>query len=159
MRKLKSFTYHRREPAAAAVSPSAEGVDHDALRSSGDEGNTAGRNSTRVDDNNGMRADDDTCAICLDAYEEGDNLTWLPCKHSFHSHCIRQWLSGTSGLCPMCKRETFSSGGLLGITIPQVEAALTELAELCTDNLAVLVLFFIVSVACGLVAARISLDA
>ncbi|CAN0511275.1 unnamed protein product, partial [Scytosiphon promiscuus] len=55
-----------------------------------------------------MRAEDDTCAICLDAYEEGESLTGLPCHHSFHTHCIRPWLSGKSGLCPLCKKEAFS---------------------------------------------------
>ena len=42
------------------------------------------------------------CLICLEDYAEGDTLTALPCIHSFHTHCIREWLS-QSRLCPICK--------------------------------------------------------
>lgn len=106
--------------------------------------------------NNGMRADDDTCAICLDAYEEGDSLTALPCHHSFHTHCIRPWLSGKSALCPLCKKEAFTRGRLFGGTPPRLEALFAELAALCTENLVILGLFFLASVAFGVIAAKIS---
>ena len=104
-----------------------------------------------------MRAEDDMCAICLETYEDGDNLTGLPCRHSFHTECIQPWLSGKSALCPMCKSEAFGKGGLFLSTAPRLEAAFAELAALCTENLAVLGLFFLASVACGVIAAKLSL--
>lgn len=101
-------------------------------------------------------SDDDLCAICLENYEDGDSLTGLPCRHSFHTHCIRPWLSGKSALCPMCKTEAFGNGGLLRTTGPMLEAAFAEVAALCTENLAVVGLLFLGSVAFGLVAAKLS---
>ncbi|KAJ3130194.1 hypothetical protein HK098_005441 [Nowakowskiella sp. JEL0407] len=47
----------------------------------------------------------DTCAVCLEDYEDGDVLRELPCKHLFHSACIDRWLTSRSNECPLCKRE------------------------------------------------------
>ena len=32
------------------------------------------------------------CVICRLDYEDGDALTVLSCKHSYHSECINNWL-------------------------------------------------------------------
>lgn len=112
-------------------------------------------------DSNGMRAEDDTCAICLDMYENGDTLTALPCRHFFHAHCIRPWLSG-NGVCPICKAEAFAPTGRKAFSTfvssagTRLEVALAELTELCTDNLFMLGVFFVASVVCGVVAAEYS---
>ncbi|KAI3467903.1 hypothetical protein Pfo_024566 [Paulownia fortunei] len=34
----------------------------------------------------------DSCVICRLDYEDGDTLTVLSCKHSYHSECINNWL-------------------------------------------------------------------
>ncbi|KAG5553270.1 hypothetical protein RHGRI_011209 [Rhododendron griersonianum] len=34
----------------------------------------------------------DSCVICRLDYEDGDTLTLLSCKHSYHSECINNWL-------------------------------------------------------------------
>ena len=44
------------------------------------------------------------CAICIDEFEENDQLHLLPCQHSFHSQCILKWLN-RSKLCPICRYE------------------------------------------------------
>ncbi|KAI9357288.1 hypothetical protein DFJ73DRAFT_821202 [Zopfochytrium polystomum] len=44
------------------------------------------------------------CPICLDDFVTGDKSRELPCKHSFHPHCVDKWLTETSGTCPLCKR-------------------------------------------------------
>ncbi|KAI9188256.1 hypothetical protein H9P43_002647 [Blastocladiella emersonii ATCC 22665] len=48
--------------------------------------------------------EDATCAICIDEYQPGDDLVYLPCKHAFHDACLREWLE-ISKLCPLCKAD------------------------------------------------------
>jgi hypothetical protein len=48
----------------------------------------------------------ETCAICIDT--ENDNFEYLPCKHTFHTHCIEQYIdysiSNTKTVtCPLCR--------------------------------------------------------
>jgi hypothetical protein len=43
---------------------------------------------------------DGGCAICLSEVEVGNIVAQLPCGHSFHEACIRNWLK-TGGICPM----------------------------------------------------------
>ncbi|KAL3502279.1 hypothetical protein ACH5RR_036728 [Cinchona calisaya] len=51
----------------------------------------------------------DCCVICRLDYEEGDALTVLSCKHSYHSDCINNWLQ-INKICPVCSAEVSSSG-------------------------------------------------
>ena len=39
----------------------------------------------------------DECALCLEEFVDDDWLRSLPCRHSFHEHCIDRWFS--SGVC------------------------------------------------------------
>nr|CAG8475922.1 6290_t:CDS:2 [Entrophospora candida] len=43
------------------------------------------------------------CAICLEDFDDGDELRFLPCKHEYHAECIDPWLIEKSSLCPLCK--------------------------------------------------------
>jgi len=44
------------------------------------------------------------CPICINYFTKDDQLTRLPCKHTFHVGCITPWLEKTSS-CPVCRHE------------------------------------------------------
>ena len=53
------------------------------------------------------------CAICLEQMDEYPACS-LPCKHSFHSHCITSIRSRcTAKLCPLCRAELPPSASVL----------------------------------------------
>lgn len=45
-----------------------------------------------------------SCAVCLESYQEGEQLRELPCTHCFHKDCIDKWL-GQKATCPVCQRD------------------------------------------------------
>ena len=59
-------------------------------------------------DDDGGGGGDRSCAICLAEFENGDQLRYLQCQHSFHCECIDQWLRGHR-TCPMCRIDVVSS--------------------------------------------------
>ncbi|KAL3123508.1 hypothetical protein niasHT_006587 [Heterodera trifolii] len=54
-----------------------------------------------------IKANGDECAICLDAYKEGQMIRQIPpCQHNFHSECIDFWVKQHNN-CPICRAKTF----------------------------------------------------
>ncbi|KVH93334.1 probable E3 ubiquitin-protein ligase RHY1A [Cynara cardunculus var. scolymus] len=43
------------------------------------------------------------CSICLEGFEEGDELINLACMHGFHSCCLFPWIE-VCGACPNCRK-------------------------------------------------------
>ncbi|KAM7266043.1 hypothetical protein ACFE04_003726 [Oxalis oulophora] len=43
-----------------------------------------------------------TCSICLDDFQDGLEVTHMPCNHMFHEDCIIEWLK-ENRLCPLCR--------------------------------------------------------
>lgn len=57
---------------------------------------------------NGDKTDNDkldaknSCSICIEEYQVGEEISSLPCLHMFHCHCINEWLRHCN-TCPICK--------------------------------------------------------
>ena len=47
---------------------------------------------------------DKNCRICLNDFNVGEHISYLPCCHVYHSKCIKKWLK-INNLCPLCKEE------------------------------------------------------
>lgn len=60
-------------------------------------------------DHSDEQNDHDNCNICLEQYKEGVSVTKLPCKHIFHTECIKAWLCGEKINCPVCRHDVRES--------------------------------------------------
>lgn len=38
------------------------------------------------------KCNEQTCYVCLEEYEDDDDITIATCDHYFHSHCLEEWL-------------------------------------------------------------------
>jgi hypothetical protein len=47
--------------------------------------------------------EDALCTICLSAYNEGEPIGKLSCRHHFHYTCVKNWLKVKKS-CPLCVR-------------------------------------------------------
>jgi hypothetical protein len=47
----------------------------------------------------------EVCGVCLVEFDQGVELRVLPCGHQFHRECIDHWLTQSSTLCPVDKRD------------------------------------------------------
>ncbi len=47
----------------------------------------------------------DECSICIDTIQEGQEVVKLPCKHLYHSSCIRSYLLNYNNKCPLCRNS------------------------------------------------------
>ena len=46
------------------------------------------------------------CCICLQEFQEGEEVTPLPCdeeRHYFHTECLKQW-ARIKHFCPLCNK-------------------------------------------------------
>jgi len=46
----------------------------------------------------------DSCAICLEDFQERTKLKLLACGHGYHSKCIAPWIAERSDTCPVCRK-------------------------------------------------------
>jgi len=78
------------------------GLDHDVI-----DGHTVGHvfNAAGAPTEAQGRDDENSkCMVCMEQFEQGDNLRSLPCLHRYHARCIDEWLA-RSPECPICKRD------------------------------------------------------
>jgi hypothetical protein len=46
----------------------------------------------------------ESCAICLDGFEEFSDTILMHCNHVYHSECIKGWIQ-QHRKCPLCMRN------------------------------------------------------
>ncbi|CAA7409848.1 unnamed protein product [Spirodela intermedia] len=51
-------------------------------------------------------ANDETCRICQEDYDEGEDIGMLSCGHAFHVACVGRWLTQRN-VCPICRKTPF----------------------------------------------------
>lgn len=44
------------------------------------------------------------CMVCLEKFEDGENIRILPCVHRYHRDCVDRWLA-ENRRCPVCKHD------------------------------------------------------
>jgi hypothetical protein len=47
-----------------------------------------------------------SCAICLEEYQDEEQIRCLRCTHSYHKECIDPWLT-KNNLCPVCRKNVY----------------------------------------------------
>jgi hypothetical protein len=68
------------------------------------ENNNNENNNNENNNNENNECMNKTCFICLDNFQENDELIILQCKHNFHYSCIENWLKNHSNKCPTCRK-------------------------------------------------------
>ena len=58
--------------------------------------------STQLKDVSHLESDKKQCVICMEDFNNGDEVIYLPCLHVFHKDCLFEWLRGHND-CPICK--------------------------------------------------------
>ena len=51
---------------------------------------------------------DEECCLCMEAFQDTDELRVLPCEHFYHKGCIDRWFAARryqARSCPLCKRN------------------------------------------------------
>jgi len=52
------------------------------------------------------------CCLCMESFEQSDQVRLLPCSHYFHCECIDRWFATKryqARSCPLCKRDPLIS--------------------------------------------------
>ncbi|GFV50493.1 hypothetical protein TNCV_1459081 [Trichonephila clavipes] len=52
--------------------------------------------------------DSSDCSICLSS-DDSEQYTLSQCKHTFHSHCLKQWVESGKHTCPYCHGKLYKS--------------------------------------------------
>ena len=45
------------------------------------------------------------CLICINNFNDEDEIIHLPCNHMFHKNCIKSWICEENNKCPVCRIE------------------------------------------------------
>lgn len=71
--------------------------------------NTKDENDNENQNENDKLDEHYNCRICLESYQQDEDIKILPCMHQYHSDCIDHWLS-IHRKCPICNFEIDPNG-------------------------------------------------
>jgi Ring finger domain len=97
---------------AAVTAPSSPLVDHTLAGGPSPPLPTPTASTTASSNIDPLTVDDQlVCPICVEEWQDGDDLRVLPCdsRHRFHRECIDPWLLNVSSLCPLCRLDLSKS--------------------------------------------------
>ncbi|CAH8385212.1 unnamed protein product [Eruca vesicaria subsp. sativa] len=92
--------------------------------------------SKRYKDGENQNGTNESCVICRLDYEDDDDLILLPCKHSYHSECINNWLKinkRLERLIKMLRSESLTRLKL--VLLPKMNELLREASMFCCCSL------------------------
>jgi hypothetical protein len=66
--------------------------------------------------NSTVEMDNEECSICLEEYENKEDVIKIHCNHVFHKTCLSEWEKNDNNTCPICRvRYVFKTHTLLVI--------------------------------------------
>ena len=71
------------------------------------------------------------CPICCEDFVSESQLTVLPCKHYYHTHCCRKWLTEEKNTCPMCIHQIEGEEENIDLNIDDDKSEETESESTC----------------------------
>jgi hypothetical protein len=80
----------------AAEAPAAEEVEAESSDAVTNPDTTAAANTAEE-----ALSSQQQCPVCMEDFEQGQEVRILPCHHHFHPDCIDPWLLNVSGSCPL----------------------------------------------------------
>jgi transglutaminase/protease-like cytokinesis protein 3 len=60
-----------------------------------------------------INKDNNDCLICIESFNENDEIVKIKCNHYFHCNCIKSWLCNESNKCPICRIEVGNGKALI----------------------------------------------
>lgn len=48
---------------------------------------------------------EDECHLCLENMKQGENVSVLPCQHTFHTKCVDEMVVHQHIVCPLCRKS------------------------------------------------------
>jgi hypothetical protein len=74
------------------------------------------------------------CCVCLSSYEDGAELSALPCNHHFHWTCITKWLR-MNATCPLCKYNILKGSDSAWPTYADITSAHSRAHHLLSSDI------------------------
>jgi hypothetical protein len=74
-----------------------------------------------------VQNDTEKCTICLEKYENEENVVKIRCNHVFHKTCLSKWEENNNNTCPVCRiRYVFKRDTLLVILSKRIGVILYD---------------------------------